>query len=971
MEVDIFTYGNGVMLTALFQAITALTATDDYLELIRVVFMISTLVVTIEIIWTGRFKATARLLTIILLLNGAILSTADVQLTDRVNAANDALIADVPAGLAVPLAVTTAIGDWATGAFETIFAMPNDLRYRSNGLLFASRLVEASTQFEITDARMANNLAEFAQGCIYYGIMAEWFTLNTIMESGNIWAALPAASFGNAIFVNYEDINGNVGMDGCKNVRTLIETDWDDAIDEMNSVYGQRLFPEYAEADAKARLLSSIPQSYAFMANIASNAADIVRQNAMVNTMRRSFTNLANNAGAPGAAQDYALAQAEAQQRTTYATLGAMAGRMMSLFSNVLETLIYGIFPIAFIFILIALMQGKAVLMYLKLLLWLQLWPPMFAILNFAMSTYAADATTAAAMQAGGGASILNMLTYTGMRAVNSDMSAMAGYLSWMIPMFSWAIVSGSGFAASQMAASLGAVAQSSGSAAAGAVSSGNISLGNYSAYNGRMFQENSSPSMNRGVGSYVDSNTGTTFTTSAGGLQTMNTQQNSTPIMANLASSLKSSVGTSMNNAVSAARTSTSGFMSSAGSAYQAMTNLRQSSGSGSNTSNGWDQNKSAQFGQDYSSMTQAAKKFAKDNNLSTNEAVGILAAAGLSTSAGFSALGNGITLGGKGQLDYSGKTLSGETWKAAHDYAKTSGFSEKYSAATKSAESLSASNTQSSNQSVADDVSSSTSNQKTASDQMQASLSNTSTWQSLSSRLSDQGASGNAAAVGAFIQYAKGQGYSLGSLDAKMAAMSSTSGDAAGATREMNNLVSGFVQGQAGEMAGVGAVPSIHDSGVRQFDQGNRQEVADASTAIGTQAQSNDSTVASAANYAGVPSTGDVARTVAATRATVETSSNGATGAIADGKESIESGSTPMVNTVIFNTDPQNQDLMAQTLTNSGDKSVDMVGDAKNTAVNLFNGGSMPSRSGDEGKVVGPGNEAHLDLPPPAPND
>ena len=76
-------------------------------------------------------------------------------------------------------------------------------------------------------------------------------------------------------------------------------------------------------------------------------------------------------------------------------------------------------------------------------------------------------------------------------------------------------------------------------------------------------------------------------------------------------------------------------------------------------------------------------------------------------------------------------------------------------------------------------------------------------------------------------------------------------------------------------------------------------------------------------------------------------------------------------MVNTVIFNTDPQNQDLMAQTLTNSGDKSVDMVGDAKNTAVNLFNGGSMPSRSGDEGKVVGPGNEAHLDLPPPAPND
>ena len=479
--VEVFTYGNGVMLGLLFQAVAALTATPDYLALIRVIFTISTLVVMIEIVWTARFKATGRLFTIIILMNGAILTTTDVTITDRVNAANDSLVADVPAGLAAPLALSTAIGDWATGAFETVFAMPNDLRYRSNGLLFASRIVEATTQFEITDSRMANNLAEFAQGCIYYGIMANWFSLDTVMESGNIWASLPAASFGNAIFVNYEDAAGNVTMQGCKSVRALIEVDWAAAIDQMNSVYGQRLFPQYAEADAKARLLSSVPQSYAFMAGIASNAADIVRQNAMVNSMRRSFTNLANNAGAPGAAQDYALAQAEAQQRTTYSTLGAMAGRMMSLFSNVLETLIYGIFPIAFIFILIALMQGKAILMFLKLLFWLQLWPPMFAVLNFAMASYAAEATTAAAMTAGGGASVLNMMTYTGMRAVNSDMSAMAGYLSWMIPMFSWAIVSGSGFAAAQMAASLGSVAQSSGSSAAGAVSSGNVSLGNYS----------------------------------------------------------------------------------------------------------------------------------------------------------------------------------------------------------------------------------------------------------------------------------------------------------------------------------------------------------------------------------------------------------------------------------------------------------------------------------------------------------
>ena len=950
--VEVFTYGNGVMLIALFQAVAALTSTPDYMELIRIIFMVSTLVVMIEIVWTGRFKATARLFTIILLMNAAILTTADVNVTDQVNPANSGLVADVPAGLAAPLALSTAIGNWATGAFETIFSMPNDLRYKSNGLLFASRMVENSTQFEITDARMSKNMSEFAQGCIYYGAMASWFSLDTVMESANIWAALPATSFGNAIFVNYDD-GGATNLWGCKDVRTFLEADWANAIDDMASVYGQRIFPQDIETVAKAKLLSVVPQAYTYMANISSTAASIVQQNAMMNTMKRSFTNLANDAGAIGAAQDYALAQAEAQQRTTYATLGAMAGRMMSLFSNVLETLIYGIFPIAFVFTLVALMQGKAILTYIKLLFWLQLWPPMFAILNFALSVYAAEATTAAAMQAGGGTAVLNMLTYTGIRAINSDMSAMAGYLSWMIPMFSWAIVSGSGFAAAQLASSLGSVAQSSGSTAATAVSSGNLSLGNLSAgnfsygnsqlknhsgFNSSLFQSKSSPSMDHGRGSFVDPSTGTTFTNSAGGIQTMSTQQNSTPITANLASSLKSTVGTSLNNAISAARTSTSAFMSSTGAAYNAMSNLRQSSGSGSNSSTGWDQKKSAQFGQDYSKMTSAAEKFGKDNGLSTDEAVAILASAGLTTSAGFSALGNGITLGGSGRLSYNGKSVSAETWKAAQDFSKQSNFGEKYAAATASAETLSGSNTQSSNKTLANDVSASTSSQQSSSNQLQASLSNTSTWQSLSTRLSDQGASGGSAAVGAFLQYAQGQGYSLPALDAKMAQMSNTNGDASGATREMNDLVAGFVQGQAAEMTKVAATSSVHDSGVRQFNAGNSAEVAEASAGVGTQAQTQATAVATAANNTGVPTTGDISTAVAKTQATVESNSNNINTAIESSKERINTNSVPMINEVRFNTDSQNQDLMGQTLQNSGEKAVDMVGDAKNAAADMF---------------------------------
>jgi len=126
---EIFTYGNGVMIGELIQAVAALVATDDYLKLVRLVFVITTAVVAIQIIWSGRFTATGRLFAIILMMNAAILTTTDVQITDRVNSANDSVVADVPVGLAGPLAIFTAIGDWATQAFETTFSMPNDLRY--------------------------------------------------------------------------------------------------------------------------------------------------------------------------------------------------------------------------------------------------------------------------------------------------------------------------------------------------------------------------------------------------------------------------------------------------------------------------------------------------------------------------------------------------------------------------------------------------------------------------------------------------------------------------------------------------------------------------------------------------------------------------------------------------------------------------------------------------------------------------
>ena len=1008
--VEVFTYGNGVMLIALFQAIAALTATPDYMELIRIIFMVSTLVVMIEIVWTGRFKATARLFTIIILMNAAILTTADVNVTDQVNPANSGLIANVPVGLAAPLALSTAIGNWATGAFETVFSMPNDLRYKTNGLLFASRFVENSTQFEITNARMAKNMFEFAEGCIYYGAMANWFSLDTVMESPNIWAALPASSFGNAIFVNYDD-GGATNLWGCKDVRTFIEGDWAAAIDEMASVYGQRLFPQEIEAAAKAKLLSVAPQAYTYMAGISTSAANIIQQNAMMSTMRRSFTKMANSAGAIGAAQDYALAQAEAQQRTTYATLGAMAGRMMSLFSNVLETLIYGIFPIAFIFILVALMQGKAILLYVKLLFWLQLWPPMFAILNFAMSVYAAEATTAAAMQAGGGTPVLNMLTFTGIQAVNSDMSAMAGYLSWMIPMFSWAIVSGSGYAAAQLAGALGSVAQSSGSTAASAVSSGNLSSGNLtsgnhsygnsqlqnsSGFSSNMFQDKSSPSMDQGRGSYVDSGSGVTTTTTMGGNQFHNVPQNSTPITANLASSMKSSVATSAATANTAAKIASSSMAATTASTFSNMEKLSSMTGTSQGTSSGSDHGSSSQFGKDFGKVDKAVSQFAKDNNMSKGQASSMLLAASMDSNKMLAGFGFAAATGmsGSGKLSYGGDSKSSEVWKNAQQFAQDSGFGEKWSSAMQSGTKASEQLSSQSGSSAAKDISGGFSEQRAASSSLQASMTEAQAWQHLSNRMDDQGASGGSNAVGAFLQFAQspeGGGHSLQGLTAKMATMSSTGGgDAAGATKDMNDLVAAFVKSEGAPMAGVQDAPI---NNVSTDNQSNQNDVAQAtgdasfratgSGNIKAAGAGNQNEVNAAAEAAGVPSAGDVKSTAGEIRQASESQQAGINENIANGRAEVSQSGDALKDEATQKTEPGNQNHAANAIAQVGSAGIDTVVDAASGLAGLNDSGSggllgglvephpdSPNgRRNNDGTVVGGSGDANFpDLPPNA---
>ncbi|NWM60001.1 conjugal transfer protein TraG, partial [Escherichia coli] len=66
---------------------------------------------------------------------------------------------------------TTQIGDWLTRTAETVFVMPSELNYSTNGMVYGARLFDATRNFVIRDAEFSTNLEEHFKKCVFGDVM--------------------------------------------------------------------------------------------------------------------------------------------------------------------------------------------------------------------------------------------------------------------------------------------------------------------------------------------------------------------------------------------------------------------------------------------------------------------------------------------------------------------------------------------------------------------------------------------------------------------------------------------------------------------------------------------------------------------------------------------------------------------------------------------------------------------------------
>jgi len=139
-----------------------------------------------------------------------------------------------------------------------------------------------------------------------------------------------------------------------------------------------------------------------------------------------------------------ARSNATASINSSYMTMGKIAEQALPLIRNVIEAIIYAVFP--FVFLLFLLAHGKALGLAVKSfamsLVWIQLWPPLYAILNYVATLASAKSLEAAAKT---GMATAGLALESASSIYNGAVSdqAVAGYMVISIPIIATAIIKG------------------------------------------------------------------------------------------------------------------------------------------------------------------------------------------------------------------------------------------------------------------------------------------------------------------------------------------------------------------------------------------------------------------------------------------------------------------------------------------------------------------------------------------------
>lgn len=504
---EVYAYWNVAELEAMFNAVASIMGSGDYLGLLRTMAIVGIIVVVIATL-TGRERLDGMwkwLFFLAIFQAMLLIPKVTVTIVDRTGNEPPRAVANVPIGLGAFAHSMSKVGDWMTGAFETVFSLPDDVKFRKNGTLFGHRVLSERLAVKSGNPVLTSNLLEFYRECVAPDLATGYIRMKEdILEVNNVWGSLNGKT-NPARLVTLRDTTDPTIMStvGCDVAYQSLTTQINAESSRQITLLGSRLYPKMSQADAGTAIIGSLATSTNYLLGVSASAQDAVKQAIVANFMIDAQYMLPAQIGDAASAQtNLAMAQSLRSTSDSYKLMARVAESTMPKVRNAIELVQYAIFPVFLLFVVLSGHQaGGIIKSYAASLFWIQLWAPLYAVMNFIITMYSRSQYTNGS--AGSGLSIEQMSFLN--TAIVSD-QAIAGMLVISIPAIAAAIVKG-GDVGMQAVAGLVSpprdAEKTASSLAMGNMQMGNASLNNVSHDTMKGLAVDMNPSLRQGMTNY------------------------------------------------------------------------------------------------------------------------------------------------------------------------------------------------------------------------------------------------------------------------------------------------------------------------------------------------------------------------------------------------------------------------------------------------------------------------------------
>ncbi|HHZ7689897.1 conjugal transfer mating-pair stabilization protein TraG [Morganella morganii] len=621
MAVDtVYVMAGGAYMAQIFNGVATMVGTSAWDSMMRIVMLISGMSALAVYMRSHDPKELVKFVAFIILITSVLLiPKRSVQIIDRSDPTGVYRVDNVPLGLAVPAKFITSIGTDITEIYERLFHLPDSLMYSKTGMLYGADLVGHVSDVMTVNGDLAELMGMYVKNCVIGDILLNHkYSFQELMNSRDPYTLIfrqPSPLRG--VMVPYG--NSEAQQEGfwtcemlAKNVlmpKLGIDTTTGGATWEYTV---RRLFGGAPNANVLYATL--LGDSYNYYYQGGQTAGQLMRTSVVMNALRNGITAYSAQSGDTASLVNLSSSSSYNKMRLSWATSGSIGVKFLPLMNTILLALIFALFPITILLATIHALTIGMLKNYIFSIIYLQSWPPMFAILNSAATFYLRGKT---------GGTEFNLANLASIQEMHSDIGLVAGWLTLSIPFIAYGIVKGMGSVVSQAGNYLGTAINSSATASSSQAADGTWAFNNMQTDNvsGNKWDTNYS---------HREGQTTQQLASGASVTQTASGQMvyDSSTAMSRLPVSIKGSDVTASTlqdmarRADVQASSAQHGYQSSVNSGWNQLSQFSAQTGNSATLSSGTDSGMTANQSQAVAKMQNAVSTVAKNQGISEREA-------------------------------------------------------------------------------------------------------------------------------------------------------------------------------------------------------------------------------------------------------------------------------------------------------------------------------------------------------------